>query len=92
MSGSGKSDDNLSVNNESEYNISNVNDNVNESEETHLYDYIVGIDVIEQCEDYQQLLNIFYSHLKTDGRLIIGAGESLCYQVFLWRQGSLYES
>ena len=39
----GKSDDNLSANNESEYNISNVN--INESEETHLYDYIVGIDI-----------------------------------------------
>lgn len=78
----GKSDDNLSVNNESEYNISNVNDNVNESEETHLYDYIVGIDIIEQCEDYQQLLNIFYSHLKTDGRLIIGAENRYAIKYF----------
>lgn len=78
----GKSDGTLSVNNESEYNISNVNDNVKESEETHLYDYIVGIDIIEQCEDYQQLLNIFYSHLKTDGRLIIGAENRYAIKYF----------
>ena len=64
----GKSDDNLSVN--------------NEREETHLYDYIVGIDIIEQCEDYQQLLNIFYSHLKTDGRLIIGAENRYAIKYF----------
>ena len=37
------------------------------------YDYIVGIDIIEECEIVSELLEYCYKHLKQDGKLLIGA-------------------
>lgn len=37
------------------------------------YDYIVGIDIIEECENVSELLEYCYKHLKQGGKLLIGA-------------------
>lgn len=37
------------------------------------YDYIVGIDIIEECEIVSELLEYCYKHLKHGGKLLIGA-------------------
>lgn len=45
---------------------------LNNQSESNIYDYIVGIDVIEESRCPQNLLDICHQLLKTDGRLIIG--------------------
>mgnify|MGYP000325856334 FL=1 len=45
---------------------------LNNQSESNIYDYIVGIDVIEESRCPQDLLDICHQLLKTDGRLIIG--------------------
>ena len=45
---------------------------LNNQSESNIYDYIVGIDVIEESRYPQNLLDICHQLLKTDGRLIIG--------------------
>lgn len=46
---------------------------LNKQNESNTYDYIVGIDVIEESRCPQNLLDICYRLLKLDGRLIVGA-------------------
>lgn len=45
---------------------------LNNQSESNIYDYIVGIDVIEESRCPQNLLDICHQLLKPDGRLIIG--------------------
>lgn len=45
---------------------------LNNQSESNIYDYIVGIDVIEESRCPQNLLDICHQLLKLDGRLIIG--------------------
>ena len=46
---------------------------LNKQNESNTYDYIVGIDVIEESRCPQNLLDICYRLLKPDGRLVVGA-------------------
>lgn len=46
---------------------------LNKQNESNTYDYIVGIDVIEESRCPQNLLDICYRLLKPDGRLFFGA-------------------
>lgn len=46
---------------------------LNKQNESNTYDYIVGVDVIEESRCPQNLLDICYRLLKPDGRLVVGA-------------------
>lgn len=48
----------------------------------HIYDYIVGIDILEECRDTQQLLKMCKSLLKADGRFLIGAENRFAIKYF----------
>ena len=75
---SDKADINLLDNKEDD----NIIFNSNDLKETYLYDYIVGIDIIEQCKAVQSLLALCYGHLKQDGKLIIGAENRYAIKYF----------
>lgn len=46
------------------------------------YDYIVGIDILEECREVKRLLGICKLLLKPDGRLIIGAENRFAIKYF----------
>ena len=54
------------------------------------FDYIVGVDVLEESESPVELLTFCRSHLNDDGRLLLGTENRLGIKYFWRGQGSIY--